>query len=189
MGDQATEGFFSPFLRARRIRAALPFLRGRVLDFGCAAGALAAWIDPASYLGFDRDGDAIAQARRLFPRHRFSAVLPEAEVFDTIAALAVVEHLPDPEHWLLLIARLLAPGGSLVLTTPHPAFRRIHDAGAWAGLFSREAAAEHETFFDRPALLRLAASAGFQLVHYRRFLLGANQLAVLRPRQPAEDRL
>jgi SAM-dependent methyltransferase len=181
MADQGTEGLLSPLLRARRIRAALPFLRGRVLDFGCGAGALAAWVEPGRYFGVDRDPDALQQARRLFPLHQFSAALPGSGTFDSIAALAVIEHLPAPEEWLAAMRRLLAPSGSLVITTPHPAFRRIHEAGARAGVFSREAAAEHETLFGRAALLRLAAAAGFQMVLYRRFLLGANQLAIFEP--------
>jgi 2-polyprenyl-3-methyl-5-hydroxy-6-metoxy-1,4-benzoquinol methylase len=186
MSDQGSEGLFSPFLRARRIGVALHFLRGRVLDFGCGAGALAALIDPRLYLGFDRDDSALALARSRFPRHRFVTELPEQERFNTIAALAVVEHLPEPEHWLRLMLPLLAAEGRIVITTPHPAFRPLHEAGARAGLFSRQAAAEHETLFNRAALLRLAVSAGFELVHYRRFLLGANQLAVMMPRRFAE---
>lgn len=181
MADQGAEGFLSPLLRARRIRAALPFLRGRVLDFGCGTGELAAWIRAEEYWGVDRDQAALQQARSRFPHHLFTAVLPERELFHAIAALAVIEHLSDPASWLLRMRGMLAPGGWLVLTTPHPAFRRIHEAGARAGLFSREAAAEHESFLDRAALLRLAAGSGFRLVRYRRFLLGANQLAVLHP--------
>lgn len=162
-----------------RIRAALPFLRGRVLDFGCGTGALAAWIAPASYFGVDRDDGALRVARRRFPRHRFSEWPPEGETFDTVAALAVIEHLPDREGWLRSLPRLLAPGGCIVLTTPHPAFRRVHEWGAGAGLFSREAAAEHEAFLDSGALLRLAAQCRLRLIRYRRFLCGANQLVVL----------
>ena len=31
---------FAPFLRARRLRMARPYLRGRVLDYGCGWGRL-----------------------------------------------------------------------------------------------------------------------------------------------------
>ncbi len=171
----------SPLLRACRLRAARPFLRGRVLDFGCGTGALAEWVEPAMYFGVDQDHEALEEARRRHPRHGFAATPHGKGAFDTIAALAVVEHLSEPESWLREMRALLAPGGCLVLTTPHPAFRLIHDAGARAGLFSRDAAEEHERFFNRAALERLAASSGFRLALYRRFLLGANQLAVLQP--------
>lgn len=181
MADQGSEGFLSPFLRERRIRAALPYLRGTVLDFGCGSGALAAWISPANYFGMDRDAEALAAARRRFPAHRFSQELPESAAFDTIAALAVLEHLPSPAAWLLQMRRHLAPGGQIVLTTPHPSVRLVHEAGARAGLFSRAAAEEHEQMLNGADLLRLARQSGFRLVRYRRFLLGANQLAVLQP--------
>ncbi len=181
MADQGTEGVFSPLLRARRIRAAVPFLRGEVLDFGCGAGALAAWVRPEDYWGVDRDCGVLQVARSQFPRHRFSTTLPEGHVFETVAALAVVEHLPNPVSWLRLMRRLLAPGGRVVITTPHPAFRLFHEAGAWAGLFSREATAEHKAFFGRADLAELASRSGFRVARYARFLFGANQFAVLTP--------
>lgn len=179
MADQGSEGLLSPLLRARRIRAALPFLSGRVLDFGCGSGALAAHFPPGRYVGVDRNPSALMEARRRFPLHRFCPRMPMGESFDTVAALAAIEHLPDPAEWLLQVRALVAPAGRVVLTTPHPAFRLLHEAGARAGLFSREAAAEHETFLDRPSLECLARGAGFRLALYRRFLLGANQLAIL----------
>ncbi|MEJ5370241.1 MAG: class I SAM-dependent methyltransferase [Bryobacteraceae bacterium] len=179
MGDQGSQGVFSPFLRSRRIRAALPFLRGRVLDFGCGAGALAAHVPPDRYAGVDRDAAALEEARRRFPHHRFLTELPAGELFDTIAALAVVEHMRDPAGWLEHLRSWLAPEGRIVLTTPHPAFRRIHETGARFGWFSQEAADEHEEMLDRAALVRVAAAASLRMTLYRRFLFGANQLAVL----------
>ena len=41
MADQGAEGLFSPFLRSRRLKAACPYIKGRVLDVGCGTGALA----------------------------------------------------------------------------------------------------------------------------------------------------
>ncbi len=181
MADHGAQGLLSPLLRARRIRAARPLLRGRVLDFGCGTGALAEWIEPATSSGAGQDAKPVEEARRPHPRHGLGAAAAGQGLFDTIAALAAIEHLPEPQAWLRQMRALLAPRGCLVLATPHPAFRLIHDAVARAGLFSRDAAELHNCFFDRAALKRLAASSGFQLVRYRRFLLGANQLAVLAP--------
>ena len=52
--------------------------------------------------------------------------------------------------------------------------------GARVGLFSRHASEEHEQLLDRTRLESLAEKAGLNLVHYRRVLLGANQLAVMK---------
>lgn len=161
------------------MRAAVPYVRGRVLDFGCGDGEVAAWRRPEEYVGVDRDPAALAMARARFPTHRFEPEIPRHEQFDTVLALAVIEHLPCPEAWLRQAASILHPEGSVVLTTPHPAFRRIHDYGAALGIFSHAASEEHESFLGHDRLRALAKACGFHLVRYRRFLLGANQLVVL----------
>ncbi|HZR78173.1 MAG TPA: class I SAM-dependent methyltransferase [Chthoniobacterales bacterium] len=186
MGDQLT-GLLSPFLRSRRIAAAKPFLgAGRILDIGCGTGELARHVESDRYLGVDQDQESIAIARKNFPNHQFFTVrefsrLPERETFEQIVALAVIEHVNDPEQWLGWLRALLRAGGSLILTTPHPAVRRVHELGARIGLFSRAAAEEHGDFLDRGRIEDLAGAAGFTVRKFRRFLLGANQLVLLEP--------
>jgi 2-polyprenyl-3-methyl-5-hydroxy-6-metoxy-1,4-benzoquinol methylase len=181
MADQAAEGLLSPFLRRRRLRVARPWLQGRVLDVGCGSGALAAELPPPRYLGVEIDPLSLQLARERYPGHRFAGELPPAgETFDTILSLAVIEHVPDPAGFLgALAGRLAAPHWArIVISTPHPAADWIHHTGAAIGLFSRHASEEHEQLLDRRALERLGAQAGLRMVSYRRFLLGANQLAV-----------
>ncbi len=186
MPNQAS-GILSPVLRGCRLRAVRPFIDGgRVLDMGCGTGSLAGVVAPQRYLGVDIDAESVRLARRRHPEHTFLTLdefhdgrtLPG---FDLIVALAVIEHVPEPGPWLARLAAHLNPGGRIVLTTPHPAWRRVHDLGAAAGLFSREAAEEHQTLLDQPTVGGLAVRAGLEMVHSRRFLLGANQLFVLCP--------
>lgn len=183
--DQGSEGLLSSFLRSRRLRQARPLLRGRILDFGCGGGELAVGCDPADYLGYDRDSELLRRARADHPEFRFSDQLPTAGVFDTIAMLAVIEHLPAPSEVLASLTGLLAPEGRIVGTTPHPAFDRLHAAGARLGLFSSAASEEHELLLDRAALERVGRPAALALSRYQRFLLGANQLFVYAPRADA----
>lgn len=173
-------GLLSPFLFRRRAAAAAPFLTGRVLDFGCGPGHLSRWSSPQLYVGVDRDADSLALAKQQYPRYQFVAELPDSGVFDTIVALAVLEHLADPARLLRQLGERLTAGGRIVITTPHPWADQIHRWGAKLGLFSSEAEAEHETLLDRVALERVGQAAGLALETYRRFLLGLNQLAVLR---------
>jgi 2-polyprenyl-3-methyl-5-hydroxy-6-metoxy-1,4-benzoquinol methylase len=186
MPDQMT-GMLSPFLRNRRLAAARPHLgSGPVLDMGCGTGLLAAGIPADRYLGVDLDADTIAIARRTYPQHRFQTLaefeaLPPVERFSTVVALAVIEHVPSPEEWLRTMATFLEPGGRIVLTTPHPRYRRVHEFGAALGIFSREGAEEHHILLDNAIMARTAAGAGLEIQHRHRFLLGANQLFVLRP--------
>ena len=188
MADQLT-GLLSPFLRSRRIATAKPFLdQGTVLDIGCGTGELARDVDPARYVGVDRDAESIAVARKKFPAHRFQTLAqfeasPAQAEFDQIVALAIVEHVDDPVRWLAWLRTLLKPNGRVILTTPHPSMRRIHELGARVGLFSREGAAEHRELIDRHRMAEIAAATGFRIQHARRFLLGCNQLFVLVPAQ------
>lgn len=180
MGEQARGGLLSGFLERRRFAAALPHLRGRVLDVGCGAGHLSARYQ-GDYVGVDRDASVIALARSLYPSRSFRTAMPEAGPFDTVAALAVIEHVPDPGALLAALRALLAPDGRIVITTPRPFSRIIHDTGARLGLFSQEAAEEHEQFLGREEITRAAERAGLRVALYRRFLAGVNQLAVLLP--------
>ncbi len=178
MADQGTQGLLSPFLRRQRFRAARPFLKGSVLDFGCGSGALAEFVPFRGYLGYDVDQSSLSLARRSHPQHRFTDELPRDERFDTVVALAVIEHVKDPAAFLTTLAACLRPAGSIVCTTPHPLGKHVHKVGAGLGIFSRDASEEHEDLLGRASLAKAAALSGLSLATYSRFLVGLNQLAV-----------
>ncbi|OEO28613.1 hypothetical protein VW23_004005 [Devosia insulae DS-56] len=178
MGDQGTEGLLSPLLRRARVQAAKPFLVGSVLDFGCGGGNLAAFVSTDLYVGFDRDRVALGSAAGTYPAHTFTSSLPTG-AFDTVVALAVIEHMQDPGAAVAQWRDLLTPGGRIVLTTPRRALRHVHEIGAAVGLFSKEAADEHEVMFERDGLTQLAQEAGMIVARYERFLFGVNQLVVM----------
>lgn len=182
MSDNLT-GYFSPFLRKRRMEAARPYVAGRVLDFGCGIGLVCNWVGEDEYVGVDIDPKVLDFARTLHPKARFLTLdqmgAIAGEKFDTIVGLAVVEHLPDPKAFLLDAASRLAPGGRIVLTTPNPALDWAHGLGGRVGLFARESHEEHQSLMNRRQIAEVADSAGLSLVDFKRFLLGANQLAVL----------
>lgn len=185
-------GLLSPFLRNQRFAAAKPYLGdGRVLDIGCGTGLLAETVPADRYLGVDLDQDSIDIARRTHPQHAFQTLAdfdanPPTESFDVIIGLAVIEHVPSPEGWLQQMAKLLKPGGRIVLTTPHPSYRRIHEFGAALRIFSKEGAEEHHIMLDRELMRKTAAAADLELERARRFLFGANQLFLLRHARAAQ---
>jgi 2-polyprenyl-3-methyl-5-hydroxy-6-metoxy-1,4-benzoquinol methylase len=178
MADQANEGCLSPYLRRKRIEAAFPYLKGRVLDFGCGTGALAAVIDIENYFGVEIDEASILQAKEQFPTHKFSHYLPNNEdKFDTVVSLAVIEHVDDQINFLITLSKFLN-NGHIVITTPHPSVSWVHGIGAAIGLFSKHANKEHGELLDQTQLSAFGSKAGLHLKWYSRFLYGANQLAV-----------
>lgn len=67
MADQGSEGIFSPYLRSKRFEAAVPHLKGRVLDVGCGSGGLAEMIPSSQYWGVDSDKESIDLAHKKIP--------------------------------------------------------------------------------------------------------------------------
>lgn len=129
--DQAT-GRLSPLLKSRRIQAVVPHLVGSVLDFGCGDGAIANVVPPHRYHGVDISQAYIDTARRQHPEHTFTRDLPSGR-FDTFAAVAVIEHLPDPD--VLFNAAKAVEASRVVLTTPKPSLEWTHHLGARLGYF------------------------------------------------------
>jgi len=182
-------GLLTRRVQRARLAAALPHVPpgARLLDLGCGLTDLPARFP--SYAGCDRNPVVLDEMRRRYPGVPFAAwdvdaADPPAEVlagapYDAVLMLAILEHLPSPARALARIAPLLAPGGRVLATTPHPLGRLPLEAGARLGLLSRHADEEHETLLDRAALERAAEAAGLAVAAYSRFLAGLNQLAVL----------
>jgi len=179
MADQVAGGLLSPFLRGARMQAALPHIKGRVLDVGCGTGELARWHGGNEYFGVDIDEESLVKARSQHPESRFSRELPAGELFDTIVGLAIIEHIKDPTAWLGQLRAHLAPEGRIVLTTPHRSMEAVHRAGSYLGIFSRDAADEHEVLFDLDLMRQAARQAGLEIALAQRFLFRANQLFLL----------
>jgi SAM-dependent methyltransferase len=101
----------------------------RILDLGCAAGALTHFFSQsgATVTGVDSEPRAIAKARSLFPDLEFVeadvANLPFADrSFDKAVAGDLVEHL-DGEAFTKMLheaRRVLVGGGTLSIYTPNP---------------------------------------------------------------------
>jgi 2-polyprenyl-3-methyl-5-hydroxy-6-metoxy-1,4-benzoquinol methylase len=148
---------------------ARPYIQGRVLDFGCSIGTLAELCSPDAYLGIDTYGRALAVARKKYPRFQFASEVAESEKFNTIVALAVIEHVPDPTALLQKFKRMLKPEGRIVLTTPHPCVERIHGFGTRLGLLSAHANEEHKELLDYKLMEDLTRETGLIIEIYRRF--------------------
>ncbi len=179
-------GLLSPLLARMRIGTVRPFLRGRVLDYGCGRGRLCDLVPAGQFVGLDADAAALAEARRLHPGHVFQTVeaLGEGSGFDTIIAMAVIGYIPDLEGLFASFAERLNQGGRIVVTSPTPQANALHRIGARLGVFGSDTYQSAAALPDRPRIEQAARSAGLRLVHYGRFMLGLNQIAVFEARAP-----
>jgi SAM-dependent methyltransferase len=85
-----------------------------------------------------------------------AAAFPDAS-FDLVHASHLIEHLNSPGSFLDEAARVLAPGGILVLTTPNAdGFQARLRGPRW-----RSAIYDHLYLFSRRTLRRLLESRGF----------------------------
>lgn len=181
MSDQGNEGLLSPFLKNARIRAAKKFIfsNDTILDIGCGSGDLAKLVNHNNYFGYDIDTYSLSLAKNKYPNHSFENTIPNKK-FDKIIALAVIEHVKDPVEFLYNFKKYLNSDGMVILTTPHPSYEWIHDLGVKFGLFSSHASEEHETLINFNSMAKIANQAGYEIKTFRRFLMHANQLIVLK---------
>lgn len=98
--------------------------RGRALDLGAGPGAMGERLHDLGFnvLAVDRDSAAYQGTQQFVTQDlndsQFARAIGPAS-FDLIVAVEVIEHVESPINFLRNLARLLAPGGCAVITTPN----------------------------------------------------------------------
>lgn len=175
-------------IRTLRIRQVGKHLAKKavVLDVGCYDGALFSAYASQIERGVGIDpllAGSGARGRFRFIADRFpsDALGTEDGLFDAIAFLAVLEHVPTQElpRWRVACEHLLKPGGIVLATVPSPRVDDILHLLRRTGLI--EGMSVHEHHGLDPVLIPSVFSQGaLMLTTRRRFELGLNNLYVFR---------
>jgi 2-polyprenyl-3-methyl-5-hydroxy-6-metoxy-1,4-benzoquinol methylase len=91
-----------------------------------------------------------------------------------ITMLAVLEHLDYPMAIVNECFRVLAPGGTLLITVPSPCNRYLLNFLAKLHLVRPEMIAQHKHYFTKEQLVALLAKAGFRGIEVHLFQFGLN---------------
>jgi len=174
LGEETSQRLRLTPIDHERIRAALPYCRGRLLDVACGRNLLVrshgegVGADIHPYAGVDVRCDA--------------AWLPfRSAVFDSVALLACLNHVVRRKDALLECRRVLRPGGILLVTMIHPwvgrlshPIRRRHDPDQ----LERGIGGDESLGMTTPEIRELLGKTGFSITLHRRFMWGLNNLYV-----------
>ena len=173
------------FIAKMRFRAAYPHLTAgsRVCDLGC--GLEMAFLDFAEDkialgVGVDDQVESGTHGRwqRIHADLRGRLPFNDRE-FDHVVMLAVFEHLVEPEAVLREAFRILAPGGSLIMTWPaamvDPILNMLHTLRLVSDEMESD---EHQKRIPVSEVQRLLERVGFLEFQHEKFELGLNNLMV-----------
>jgi len=134
---------------------------GRILDVGSGLGYLTYALRRAGHdaTGMDVSKVAVEAATARYGAHYREADLADWSVrrageFDLVVMAELVEHVPDPVGFLAMAAKLLAPRGELVVTTPNRSY--FPRSMTW----ETDAPPVHLWWFSEASMRALAARTG-----------------------------
>ncbi|HEU4948008.1 MAG TPA: class I SAM-dependent methyltransferase [Kribbella sp.] len=130
-----------------------PVARGRVLDAGCGEGYGAELLRTSgaeAVVGLDYDSTTLRHVAKAYPQLKvLQGNLVQQGLadrsFDLVVSLQTIEHLWDQPRFVAECARVVRPGGTVVLSTPN---RLTFPAGNWY----------HTRELSAPELVDLAAA-------------------------------
>ena len=166
--SQSPAGYYSPM--RPEFEWALPIARRegaqRVLDVGCGNGFFLEYFRKAGFetFGLEYSPSAASAAREkgfVIVEKKLGDCMPEdfGGTFDLICLFQVLEHVPNPVQFIRDAARLVKPGGSLIIAVPTeeglPSKLAPYEPHRWPP--------HHLSWWRKKDFATLAGRAGLQL--------------------------
>ncbi|MFC1668661.1 class I SAM-dependent methyltransferase [Chlamydiota bacterium] len=145
-----------------------------ILDLGTADGRMLDAIyrkyPDAICVGVEYSKELVSIAKAQYPHLRIARADIQSlnfkdNSFDIIIAAAVFEHIPNPNHALKEVKRLLRSNGIFILTTPDPFWERI------AVLIGHLAKDQHENVMSIDELSSMTKNSGLTVLQKRKFMI------------------
>lgn len=178
------EPILEPLLRLMRTKQVLPYLRQypncRLLDIGCGWEAkLLRAVAPHihSGIGVDFKATLIKSEKIETQSLTLQDKLPFKDAsFDFITMLAVLEHLENDYLILEECARLLVPGGGLLITVPSRYAKHVLEFLAYKlRLINSDEIRDHKRYYNKQDVVSLVERVhGLNLQEHVYFQLGFN---------------
>ncbi|MEO5819347.1 MAG: class I SAM-dependent methyltransferase [Vicinamibacteraceae bacterium] len=162
-----------------------------VVEVGCGSGnlLLEGHLPARTVVGVDASLPALrfCASRRGGSRFHFSRAAGERLPFrdasvDLVILVEVIEHLPEPALTLRQIARVLRPGGRLVMTTPNYDWPSPWPLLEWladkSGLVAQMRDAQHVTRFGPTSLAALLERESFEVLRIGTMYGGSAAIAL-----------
>lgn len=178
-------------------------LRGRrVLDAGCGVGVYTHALQEAGAqaLGVDVEAERVEEAREGASGALFAVASVEQfpfrdASFDVVFSHEVLEHVEDDLRALQEAARVLRPGGTVVLFVPNRGFPFETHGVVWRGRYHfgnvplvnwlparlRDRLAPHVRAYGRRQLAALVTAAGLEISCHTQIFPGFDRLEATRP--------
>ncbi|HUT63092.1 MAG TPA: class I SAM-dependent methyltransferase [Anaerolineae bacterium] len=150
----------------------------RILDMGCGSGWLSEMLHNrglcviALDLGFDsiKRASARAQAKRVdipFVQGDMYRLPLRESTFDAVVVSEVLEHLENPQDALDEIAKILRPGGYIIVSTP---YRERIQTTLCIHCNRKTPVNAHLHMFDETILKDMLSKGGFTIQKYIKFV-------------------
>jgi len=150
--------FLDKFIQRYRFVIIEPYIPSGCMlaDLGCGTGLFLRFIKNRISAGYGIDTstpDATNENIQFIKGNLEEGIPLEDQSVDVVTALALLEHLENPENLAIEIYRILKPGGRCLLTTPSPKAKPLLEFLAYRlKIISERDIADHKTYFARTML-------------------------------------